>query len=397
MNEALLDSARHVFREYYRCDPSCIAYAPGRVEVLGNHTDYNDGYVLSSAIGQGTWFLAAPAPNAECRVVAGDVRETVVFPLDAPRPDPATAWANYVKGMLAGLSARARLPHGFFGLFLGDVPLGAGLSSSAALEMSSGLALAALYGITIAPLDMARIGQAAEHAFAGVQCGLLDQISSLLGQTDRLVQIDFRSLQVATIPTGAALRFLIVNTGVKHRLVDSQYNRRRAECRRASDHFSATLPGRRISALRDLSSKDWEDFRGGLDDAAARRALHVIGENERVLAGAQALRSGDVAAFGELMFASHESSRVNFENSCPELDFVVDTARATDGVLGARLSGGGFGGGVVVLVRPVAVDAVAIRLCSTYARKFRHACDVLSVRPAAGACVRKEALRPDIG
>lgn len=385
MNTTLLDQARHLFREYYDCDPSSIAYAPGRVEVLGNHTDYNEGFVLSSAIEQGTWFLAAPSPDGQCRVVAGDVREQVVFPAASPRPDPESAWANYIKGVWAGLAAKSTVTSGFSGLFLGDVPLGAGLSSSAALEVSSALALAALRDLNIDPLDLARIGQAAEHDFAGVKCGLLDQITSLFGQTDYLVKTDFRSLQVDRIPAGADLRLLIVNTGVKHRLVDSQYNQRREECRRAVAHFAAALPNRAIKALRDVSFADWESNRKGLDDSAARRALHVVGENERVQAGAMALVRGDIGAFGQSMFASHESSRVNFENSCEELDFVVDTARTTDGVIGARLSGGGFGGGAVLLIEPDAADSVAERMTTAYAARHGKPCTTLTVRPSAGA------------
>ncbi len=385
MNTAILEQARLLFREYYQCDPIHVAYAPGRVEILGNHTDYNEGFVLSSAIAQGTWFLAAPTTDTDCRVVAGDVREQVVFPSASPRPDPQAPWADYVKGVWAGLTDAESPSRGFLGLFLGNVPLGAGLSSSAALEISAGLALAALCERDIPPLDLARIGQAAEHRFAGVQCGLLDQITSIFAQPDRLVKTDFRSLAVETIPAGDALRFLVVNTGVKHRLVDSAYNRRREECRRAATHFATVLPERNITALRDVSSSDWEKYRAGLDDTAARRALHVIGENERVLAGANCLRDADIAAFGQLMFASHESSRHNFENSCTELDDVVAIARDTDGVLGARLSGGGFGGGSVLLVEPESLDAVAQHVAAVYNRRHHHPCTTLPVRPAAGA------------
>ncbi len=390
MNIEILHQARSLFRDYYRREPLQIGYAPGRVEVLGNHTDYNEGFVLSSAIAQGTWFLAAPAPDAECRVVAGDVREQAVFPAADAQPDRRLPWANYIKGVWAGITARQPPAHGFLGLFLGDVPLGAGLSSSAALEMSAALALAALCDHTIAPLEMARIGQMAEHRFAGAQCGLLDQITSLFGRTDCLVLSDFRKLVVETIPAGAETLFLIINTGVKHRLVDSQYNRRRDECRQAAAHFASMLPDREIKSLRDVTAVCWKNYRHGLDDAAAKRALHVIGENERVLDGVKCLAKGDVAAFGRLMFASHESSRINFENSCEELDFVVDTARATNGVLGARLSGGGFGGSAVVLVAPDSVETAAQDLVSAYNARYDHACSILTVRPAAGAALYEE-------
>jgi galactokinase len=383
-NQAVFERAAAAFRSVFGMAHSVAAYAPGRVEVLGNHTDYNEGFVLSAAIDLGTFFLAAPATDGLCRLVAGDLMEEAQFPAIAPTAGSTQTWSNYVKGVLAGLNALHRPSRGFLGLFLGNIPLGAGLSSSAALEMSTGMALSALYGIEVDRLSLARIGQAAEHSYAGVQCGLLDQITSLYGKAHHLVMTDFRSLDVEEIPMGDRACFLMCNTSVKHALVDGEYNRRHASCRRAAGHFAAAMPGP-VRALRDVTGADLRRLGAGLDAASAARAAHVIGENERVVDGREALRRGDLATFGALMFASHESSRTNFENSCTELDFLVAEARRTPGVLGARLSGGGFGGSAVALVEPEAAGSASRRLAAAYVVRFGHPCDCRTLTPSDGA------------
>jgi galactokinase len=271
-------------------------------------------------------------------------------------------------------------------MFLGDVPLGSGLSSSAALEISTGLALARLYGIAVDPLRLARIGQAAEHRFAGVRCGLLDQVSSLFGRKDCLVETDFRNLTVGSVPLGEDACFLMCNTHARHALVDGEYNERRAACEAAAAHFARVLP-HPVRALRDVSWAEWESHRGGLDQTMARRAAHPIGENERVLRAARSLAAGDLAALGREMFASHESSRRYFENSCPELDAIVEAAQSIPGVLGARLSGGGFGGSAVVLVHPRDAESATAALDAAYARRFGKPCETRLIRPSDGARV----------
>ena len=384
MNAELLQQLQAEFKGHFATTPGVCAYAPGRVEVLGNHTDYNEGYVLSAAINRGTFFVAAKAAGRQCRVFAPDVGEEAAFTLDDVRPASQTPWANYVKGVLAGLARGRRLPRGFTAAFRGDIPLGAGLSSSAALEMSAGLALAALYGLRVDPLALARIGQAAEHEYAGVKCGLLDQISSLYGQEGGLVLSDFRSLAVQNVPMGEGFGFLICNTRVKHRLVESEYNERRARCEEAARFFASVLP-HPVAALRDVSWSEWQAHAGRMDPVAARRAAHVVGENDRVLRGRALLAAGRLADFGALMYESHESSRVNFENSCPELDVLVGAARASGKVLGARLSGGGFGGSVVMLLATRDAPAVVAYAAEAYRRAYGHPCGAMEIHPAAGA------------
>ncbi len=384
MDRSVLDKLTKQFEVRFGAAPAAIAYAPGRVEILGNHTDYNEGFVLSAAINFGTFCAAARAPGRECRVVAGDIMEEAAFPLERPDPDTRTPWANYVKGMLAGLSARGPLPGGFVGMFLGNVPLGAGLSSSAALEMSSGLALAALYGRDVPAMDMAKMGQIAEHQYAGLKCGLLDQITSLSGRPGELVRTDFRTLETRTIRMGEDLCFLVCNTRAKHSLVDSAYNERRERCEQAAAYFAKAL-SHPVRTLRDVSMAEWTAHAARMDPVAARRAAHVIGECERVQRGEECLGRGDARGFGELMFESHDSSRHSFENSCPELDFLVDTARRTTGVLGARLTGGGFGGSTVMLVHPSDAACAGASIRAAYERSFGHPCDVLVIEAAEGA------------
>ncbi len=384
LNHELYHALIQKFRQRFHAEPTIVAYAPGRVEVLGNHTDYNEGFVLSAAINFGMFFACVPRQDTTCRLQAADLGEEVTFAAEAPVPTREHVWSNYVKGVLAQLTLRQPPPHGFDAMFLGNVPMGSGLSSSAALEMSAGLALASLYGVTVDPLSLARIGQIAEHTYAGVKCGLLDQISSLFGKTGTLVETDFRTLSVKNVPLGRDACLLMCNTHAKHALVDGEYNQRRAACETAAAYFASVLP-HPVTALRDVSWQEWETHRQGLPEIVARRAAHPIGENERVCKGASLLAQNDLAGFGHLMYTSHESSRTLFENSCTELDTIVAAARQLPGVLGARLSGGGFGGSVVALVHPHAADEIATALTTAYQRALGSACDICTLLPSDGA------------
>ncbi|MDD4103204.1 MAG: galactokinase [Kiritimatiellae bacterium] len=386
VNEAVRKELIAKYRKVFERDPEVMAYAPGRIEVLGNHTDYNEGFVLSAAINYGTFFAAARNAEKACRLVAGDLMKEVAFDVGAISRSSVDTWQNYVKGTLAGLAEVGGVEHGFDGMFFGNIPLGSGLSSSAALEMSAGLALARLYGMEVDKLTLARIGQKAEHAYAGCKCGLLDQLSSLAGQPGCLVKTDFRTLKYETVALGGDACFLMCNTHAKHALVDGAYNELRASCEQGAGYFASVLR-HPVKALRDVSMAEWVLYRGGLEALVADRSAHPIGENERVLRGAGLLASGDLNGFGALMFDSHESSRRLFGNSCEELDVVVDAAKKIPGVMGARLSGGGFGGSVVVLAHPRDVETASVALANAYAARFGKACDVSIISPSAGAYV----------
>jgi len=387
INKPVYDELIQKYRKHFGREPEVVAYAPGRIEVLGNHTDYNEGFVFSAAINFGTFFAVSKGTSKQCRLVAGDLMKEVTFEANDVTPSKTDTWQNYVKGTFAGLTNQSATV-GFDGMFFGNIPLGSGLSSSAALEMSTGLAFSKLYGIPVDPVALAKIGQKAEHTYAGCKCGLLDQISSLAGKEGKLVKTDFRSLVYENVELGPDACFLMCNTHAKHALVDGAYNKLREACETAAAYF-ATVLRHPVKALRDVSMAEWALYKGGLPETVANRAAHPIGEDERVLKGAELLAAGDLTGFGALMFDSHESSRILFQNSCEELDVVVEAAKKIPGVLGARLSGGGFGGSVVVLVHPRDAETASAALASAYAAKFGKPCDVSVIKPAPGACIVK--------
>lgn len=372
------------FKAAFGCKPTVLAYAPGRVEVIGNHTDYNEGFVLSAAINFGTYFAIAPSKDKKCRLIAGDIKREVSFNVDSPRPTKKDSWSNYCKGVLAGLLPLGEFKTGFNAYLMGNVPQGAGLSSSAALETATGLAIAKLYGIKVDKLTLAKIGQKAEHEFAGCNCGLLDQISSIFGKKGCLVKTDFRSLEVKTVPMGSDVVLLVCDSKAKHALVDGAYNQRREDCEAAAAFFAKKLK-HPVSALRDVSFAEWKRLRDGMPKRVANRAAHPIGEDERVIKGSALLDKGDLKGFGKLMFDSHASSAQFFENSCPELDFIVGAAKHIPGILGARLSGGGFGGSVVALTTRKDAKKSAAALAEAFQKKYGVGTTVREITPCAGA------------
>jgi len=364
--------------------PAFSTYAPGRVEVLGNHTDYNEGFVLSAAVDAGICFVLSTGADG-IELYAADLNEsaeTSVETLDLP-----SGWADYIVGVLIELRKLGAPLTGFSATFSGSIPQGAGLSSSAALETATALAVMEQIGFECSKLDVAKLCRQAEANAVGVQCGLLDQISSLYGEEGSLIHTDFRSLDVTTVPFPADEEFLICDTGVKHSLVDSEYNSRRVQCEAARDFFAERLEYP-VSALRDVSPAEFAALRSELDDKIARRTAHVIGENDRVVRGIEFLKSGDLTAFGALMFESHGSSIHNFENSCEELDCVVSAAREA-GALGARLSGGGFGGSAVVVVQKARAEEITEKLKRVFALKYNRSLTVFTAIPSAGADVVK--------
>jgi galactokinase len=384
INENIYNELMTKYKAHFGFEPEVVSYAPGRIEVLGNHTDYNEGYVFSAAINFGTFFAARKAEGSGCRLVAGDLMKEVSFEAGAIEASQSDGWQNYVKGTMAGMAENGTVDCGFDGMFFGNIPLGSGLSSSAALEMSTALALGKLYGISVDPVTMAKIGQKAEHDYAGCNCGLLDQISSLAGESGKLVKTDFRTVEYESVTIGDDLCFLMCNTLSRHALVDGAYNRLREACEQCAAHFDKVL-NHPVKALRDVTMAEWAVYKQGLPEDIANRGAHPIGENERVLLGAELLEKGDAEGFGALMFDSHESSRILFGNSCEELDFVVAEAKRIPGALGARLSGGGFGGSAVVLVNPRDAETVAAALESAFASKYGHPCEVSVIIPSEGA------------
>ena len=318
-------------------------YAPGRAELLGNHTDYNEGYVLALAVDRGTTITGHARGDRQSRFIPAKWAKPRPSRWTNSPPNSVSPWSRYILGVVDQFRRNDLPVEGFEAEISGNLPLGAGLSSSASLENATVLFLARLFGAKLDPLQMARIAQKAEHDFVGVRCGLLDQITSLMSKAHHATFIDCRTMEVGHVPLDGKVSVIIANSNVKHALVGGEYNERRSDCEAAAHALG-------VSFLRDASTGMLKSRKSELADRIYRRALHITGENERVLEGCAALRRGDIARFGELMFESHESSRLNFENSCPELDRLVEAARKTPGVYGARLSGGGFGGATINLV-----------------------------------------------
>ncbi len=360
--------------------PSITTYAPGRAELLGNHTDYNEGFVLALAVDRGTTFTGSKREGRAIEIRSRELGKTETVDLDRLAAERVSDWARYTLGVVDQFRRHDLPVGGFTAEISGNLPLGAGLSSSAALENATALFLAKAFGADLAPMQLARLAQKAENDFVGVRCGLLDQIASLMSKAGHVTFIDCRTNEVGHVPLDEKVRVIIANSGVKHALVAGEYNERRASCEAAAHALG-------VSALRDATSEMLKSRRSELADRIYHRALHVTGENERVLEGCEALRKGEVARFGELMFASHKSSQENFENSCPELDQLVETARKTPGVYGARLSGGGFGGATINLVEAGYEEQVVKALTGAFPGV---SCLVTRASDGALACLGKQ-------
>jgi galactokinase len=367
----------------YGTQPETISWAPGRIEVVGNHTDYNDGTVLSAAINLGHCFCISRADHSEIRLFAVDVDQMASFEATDMQKVPGAGWANYVKGVFYYIQEILEQPiTGLDCTFFGSIPMGAGLSSSAALEVAAAYAVLDILNGTIDQKEIAKLCQKAEQKFAGTNCGLLDQFSSIFGREHGLIHSDFRSLEVSSVSLPDDIEFLVVNPRVQHSLADSPYNERRERCEQAAKEL-AELIDHPVTALRDVSWDEFEQYKDQIDPAAAKRAAHVVGEITRVEQGVKQLKAGDLTAFGQALFASHQSSIGNFENSCPELDVVVAAAREAGG-LGARLSGGGFGGSAIVMVPSSEAKEIGDtikRIC----QKSGIDPDILEVAPSSGA------------
>jgi len=321
-----------------------MAHAPGRVELLGNHTDYNEGLVLSAAIDRGMTVRGGVRTDGRVRLTDHGLDQCVDVPVAGfGKQEGEKSWANYPLGVVRIFEDRGYEMGAFEMDIVSDLPIGAGLSSSAAFEVATATFLKKLFRWELEPLELAKLCRQVENEFVGVNCGLLDQVSSVFGKKNSAIFLDCRRESVETVafPEGVAL--LITHSGVKHALVGGEYNERRDQCFSAAKKLGAP-------ALRDVTSMQLEAAREKLVNLEYRRAAHVVGEIERVSQGIEFLRTANVRGFGELMFASHESSRTNFENSTAELDALVHIAREEEGVYGSRLTGGGFGGATVSLI-----------------------------------------------
>ena len=369
------DSLAERFEKAFGAKPR-IFRAPGRVNLVGEHTDYNDGFVMPSAIGFYTWIATSPRADKILHVRSEEFHETVDLSIQDLAGAPRRHWSDFVRGVAAVLLEEGFKVSGTNLIVEGQVPMGAGLSSSASLEVATALAL--LGGSQDAdPLELAKLCQRAEHEFVGTRCGIMDQFIAVFGQVDHALMLDCRSLRAETLVIPHDVRLVICNSMVKHDLASGEYNRRRADCEAGVSILKKSLRG--VTALRDVTATELETHRSKLPEVVYRRCRHVTTENQRVLDAATALRSGSLREFGRLMYDSHRSLRDDYEVSCRELDLLVEIASECKGVYGSRMTGGGFGGCTITLVESRAAKEFQEELSNRYK-------EATSITPAIYVC-----------
>ncbi len=367
------------FMERFASEPDLVVRAPGRVNLIGEHTDYNDGFVLPMAIDRSIWVGLQPRSDQRVILHALDLDSVTVFSLKALERGDA-GWAEYMKGVAWSLQEAGHILIGWEGVLAGDVPRGAGLSSSAALELATARAFAAISGLAWDGVEMAKLCQLAENEWVGVQCGIMDQMTSAIGRAGHAMMIDCRSLEAEAVPLPQDSVVVVLDTGTRRGLVDSVYNQRREECEAAARFLG-------VQALRDVSAEELEGRRECLGPVLRRRARHVVTENARTLRAAEAMRRGDASELGRLMNASHVSLRDDFEVSSQELDAMVGCARQAKGSYGARMTGAGFGGCAVALVRQAAATQFIEQVTACYRRTTSREAQAYVCEAADGAGV----------
>ena len=362
-----VQKSQHIFTQKYNKQPELTVYAPGRVNIIGEHTDYNDGFVMPCAINYGTAIAGSKRADHIWNVYAADLDLEDTFSLDEDFPQSEQKWANYVRGVVKFIQERCpQFKQGADLVISGNVPHSSGLSSSAALEVAMGKFCQQLSDLPLTHTEIALIGQKAENKFVGANCGNMDQLISALGQKDHLLMIDCRSLETQPTPVPKDVAVIIVNSNVPHDLVTGEYNTRRWQCEKAAEFFG-------VKALRDVSVEEFQKREAeltALNALVAKRARHVVTENQRVLDAVEALKHNDLTKLGELMGQSHESMRDDFEITVPQIDYLVELAQLVIGKTGgARMTGGGFGGCIVALAPHDKVEAVRKIIADNYEKQ----------------------------
>ena len=362
-----VQKSQHIFTQKYNKQPELTVYAPGRVNIIGEHTDYNDGFVMPCAINYGTAIAGSKRADHIWNVYAADLDLEDTFSLDEDFPQSEQKWANYVRGVVKFIQERCpQFKQGADLVISGNVPHSSGLSSSAALEVAMGKFCQKLSDLPLTHTEIALIGQKAENKFVGANCGNMDQLISALGQKDHLLMIDCRSLETQPTPVPKDVSVIIVNSNVPHDLVTGEYNTRRWQCEKAAEFFG-------VKALRDVSVEEFQKRESeltALNSLVAKRARHVVTENQRVLDAVEALKHNDLTKLGELMGQSHESMRDDFEITVPQIDYLVELAQLVIGKIGgARMTGGGFGGCIVALAPHDKVEEVRKIIADNYEKQ----------------------------
>jgi galactokinase len=381
-----LSTARAVterFRAVYRTNPRGIFRAPGRVNLIGEHTDYNDGFVMPAAIDFYSYAAIGERTDRTLSVYSEQFHRSVEFSIDQLAGPPRKHWSDYVRGVAAVLRDEGYPLKGANLVIDGQVPIGSGLSSSAAIEVTTALALTFLGGVTIPLLEVARLCQRAENTYTGARCGIMDQFVSCFGKQEHALMLDCRSLEATYLQLPPNVRLVICNTTVRHELATGEYNERRASCERVVETIAKFR--QEVRALRDLTLEGLEHYQNQISSVDFRRCRHVITENDRVKDAKAALESADLARFGELMYLSHDSLDQDYEVTCRELNIMVNCAREFEGVYGARMTGGGLGGCTINLVESKAVPEFQATVARGYEKLTGLSPQIVVSAAAAGA------------
>lgn len=348
-----------------------IARSPGRINIIGEHTDYNEGFVLPAAIDKAAYLAVSLREDREIHLVARDFDRKFSISLDELRPQKEVSWPNYILGPVAQLMEAGIAVRGFNAMLSSDVPVGAGLSSSAAVECATLFALNELLGAALDRITMVKMAQQAEHSYPGLMCGIMDMFASMMGRKDHVIKLDCRSLQYEYVPFRLdGVRVVLFDTNVKHSLASSEYNTRRRECTQAVTWVRDREPG--VHSLRDVTEEMLDAYVLPKSDLVDRRARYVIQENRRLQEACRDLERGDLEAVGKKMFATHEGLSRMYDVSCPELDFLVNAVSGHAGVIGARMMGGGFGGCVINLVKETAIEQLVGEIRPSYESKMKR-------------------------
>lgn len=362
-------------------------FAPGRVNLIGEHTDYNGGHVFPCALTLGTYGIARDREDRTLRLYSVNIDSVgvVEVSLDEVVVTKEASWTNYPKGVVWAFEKRGfKLTHGMDILIYGDIPNGSGLSSSASLEVLTGVILKDTFGFDVSMVDIALIGQDAENNFNGLSCGIMDQFASAMGKKDNAIFLDTNTLNYTYAPVKLPdAKIVITNSKVKHSLVNSAYNDRRNECETALKELQAVVD---IKTLGDLTEEQFEEYKSAIKDCIRqKRAKHAVYENQRTINAVEALKANDIEKFGKLMNVSHESLRFDYEVSCEEIDVLVDLAQAMPGVVGSRITGGGFGGCTVSIVKNDTLDVFVEEIGKAYLEKVGHEAEFYVVDIGDGA------------
>ncbi len=361
-----------------------LFYAPGRINLIGEHTDYNEGFVLPAAIDKACYIAIAKNGTNGCNLVAHDLDERYSFDIESDLNPVEKGWVNYFLGVIQGFKSRGIQLSGFNLVVTSNVPLGAGLSSSAAIESSFGVALNELFDANFSLVEIAQIGQKAEHNYAGVMCGIMDQYASCLGKENQAILLDCRSLEHQLVPIDIEDYHLVLfDTKVKHNLASSEYNTRRRQCEQGVSIIQEKYP--KVKSLRDVTVWMMKEFKSLMNPVVFKRCDYVVRENERVQAAVEMMRSGDVHTLGKLMFETHHGLSEDYEVSCSELDCLIDLAKENEHIIGARMMGGGFGGCTLNLVSANHIDEVIAEIERKYEQRTNSKPESYRVRVSDGA------------